>query len=293
MANPRGRPPRVRELIDLALEIEQEAASPNNGHIGYMARSLTLATMPHRKQEGAFFERSNGLFTLTMLSPPVVGLPYGVKPRLVAAWLTTEAVRTRTRELVLGDSLSHFMRQLDLVPSGGRWGTITMLKEQLKRLFSSSVSCVWDDPARFSVKNVQLVDEANLWWTPKVPAQAALFNSTVTLSEGFFREIIEHPVPIDMRAIRALKQSSMELDIYFWLTHRLSYLRKTTRPIPWGAIKLQFGADYQDNDQGLRDFKKNFIKHLRAVNTVYPVHIEADAPGLVLHPSPTSVRRLV
>jgi hypothetical protein len=33
-------------------------------------------------------------------------------PRLLLAWLITEAVRTRERDLVLGDTLSRFMAQL-------------------------------------------------------------------------------------------------------------------------------------------------------------------------------------
>ena len=36
-------------------------------------------------------------------------LPYGNIPRLLLAWVCTEAVRTQSRELVLGASLSAFM----------------------------------------------------------------------------------------------------------------------------------------------------------------------------------------
>ena len=72
--------------------------------------------------------------------PAKIGLPYGSLPRLLLAWLTTEAVKTKTRELTLGDTLSDFMRQLDLVPTGGRWGSITRLKDQTRRLFASTIS---------------------------------------------------------------------------------------------------------------------------------------------------------
>ena len=71
-------------------------------------------------------------FTLTMLSPSRVGLPYGSLPRLLVAWLTTEAVRTREREIVLGERLSEFMAKLDLVPTGGPWGTIIRLRDQME-----------------------------------------------------------------------------------------------------------------------------------------------------------------
>ena len=39
-------------------------------------------------------------------------LPFGNLPRLLMAWLSTEAVRTQSRELVLGESLAEFMRTL-------------------------------------------------------------------------------------------------------------------------------------------------------------------------------------
>ena len=47
-------------------------------------------------------------------------LPFGNFPRLILAWLCTEAVRTQSRELVLGRSLAKFMRELGIYSSGGR-----------------------------------------------------------------------------------------------------------------------------------------------------------------------------
>ena len=41
-------------------------------------------------------------------------LPFGNIPRLLLAWVCTEAVRTQRRELVLGSSLSKFMRKLGM-----------------------------------------------------------------------------------------------------------------------------------------------------------------------------------
>ena len=53
----------IDKLITEALAIEAEAAQ-KAGAVGYMARVLTQATMPHKKVIGNEFERSNGLFTL-------------------------------------------------------------------------------------------------------------------------------------------------------------------------------------------------------------------------------------
>ena len=277
----------VSKLIAESLAIE-EIEAKEAGALGYMARILVQATMPHSKMPEFVYERRNGSFQLVMMANPAVGLPYGTKPRLLLSWLTTEAVRTRERTLVLGDSLSSFMRQLGLVPTGGRWGSITTLKQQTKRLFASTVHATYDDGDQWELEAVNIADHASFWWSPKSPQQLGMWQSTVTLSERFFREVINAPVPIDMRALHALSRSPLALDIYCWLTYRMSYLKRRTE-VPWGALALQFGANYSST----RYFKRSFNQQLRKVLVVYPeATVEEGVYGLVLKPSVTSVRRL-
>jgi hypothetical protein len=281
----------INALITRSMAIEAEDAA-DAGALGFMARALTLASLPHSKAEGTEFKRRNGNFTLSIMAPSDVGLPYGTVPRLLLAWLTTEAVRTKSRELVLGDSLSGFMRQLDLVPTGGRWGSITRLKDQTTRLFASSFTAVYADKDHFAMRGHHIVDQADLWWSPKDPGQGSLWQSTVTLGETFYREVIERPVPVDIRALRALKRSPMALDIYCWLTYRASYLQKPTT-VPWEALQGQFGADYPRTGQGLRDFRKGFINALKKVQTVYDdAKAAPNQSGLLLSPSRPHVRKL-
>lgn len=271
---------KMDRLIAESLAIEAEAAREANA-IGFMCRALTQATMPHKRTPGSEFKRRNGSFSLSLLAPSDIGLPYGSIPRLLVAWVTTEAVRTKQRELELGESLSEFMRKLDLVPTGGRWGSITRLKDQMRRLFASSVSATYDDGERWALRQVQIIERADIWWEPKRPDQAALWRSNLVLGERFFEEVVNTPVPIDIRALRALKSSPLALDIYVWLTYRMSYLHKQT-VIPWAALELQFGSDYKLT----RQFKAAFIKHLRAVMTVYPdAKVSPEDVGLQLRPS--------
>ena len=233
----------IDKLLTQALAIdEQEALSA--GALGFMARAMTLATLPHRATPGTEFTRSNGSFTLRIISPSDIGLPYGSYPRLLLSWLTTEAVRTRSPVLELGPTLSGFMSELGLIAVGGRWGTIHRLRDQMRRLFSSSVSCFYSDKSQDGEAGFRITKEYKLWWDPKLPEQPPFWRSTVTLSLDFFQEIISKPVPIDMRAFRALKQSPMALDIYSWLTYRMSYMRKPVE-LPWTALQMQFGADYE------------------------------------------------
>jgi hypothetical protein len=271
-------------LINKALAIEDELALDADA-LGFMARAMVQATLPHSKVVGNEFTRKNGNYSLTILSPSTIGLPYGSVPRLLLAWVTTEAVKTKSRELELGDSLSGFMRELDLVPTGGRWGSITRLKEQTKRLFASSITAIYEQGQGTQIINQAVADRAVFWWHPKDPDQAALWKSTITLTDNFYREIIDRPVPIDMRAIKALKKSPMALDIYTWLTYRVSYLKRPTA-ISWASLAMQFGSSYSRQ----RDFKTAFMSELKKVVTVYGgVQVEALPTGLLVKPSLTHI----
>jgi len=281
---------QLEKIIREALAMEVEGAK-EAGTLGYMARAMVQATMPHRKLEGGIHRRTNGDYTFVMMSDPEIGLPYGSVPRLVLAWLATEAVKTKSRELVLGDTMSAFMWELGLIPSGGRWGTITSLKEQSRRLFGAVIQCSYSTKDQDALQNYLIADSANLWWTPKAPDQQSLFNSQVTLSDNFYREITDHPVPIDMRAMRSLKRSPLALDIYCWLTYRMSYLGKPTS-IPWEGLQTQFGSDYPTDPQGIRNFKRAFLRQLKKVSVVYPeAKVSSVLSGLLLKPSRTHIAK--
>lgn len=282
---------QLERLFRESIEIEAESAK-EAGTISYMARSMVMATLPHRSVKGSEFVRKNGSFTLSLLAPSDIGLPYGSIPRLLVSWVTTEAVRTKERELILGNTLTEFMRELDIVPTGGRWGSITRLKNQMKRLFASSVKATFDDGDSFAVGSVNIVDSANLWWDPKDPDQTTMWRSSLVLGEKFFDEIIQNPVPIDMRALKALKQSPMALDIYIFMTYRMSYLRKPL-VIPWESLQAQMGADFAPTSEGARNFKKKFLRQLKNVKLIYPdLNISNEKSGLLLKPSNTHVLKL-
>ena len=277
----------IDKLVNDALTIEAEAAK-DAGELGFMCRALTIATMPHKKPPTCFYVRRNGNFILTMAQTEEhIGLPYGTKPRLLMSWLATEAIRTQSRELTLGNSLAGFLTELGLSTSGGKRGQATGFKTQTQKLFSCSISARYETDTHVTSHRFTITDADDLWWHPKNPAQLDLFTSSVTLSERFYQEITTHPVPLDMRALRALSRSPMALDIYTWLTHRISYLRRPTL-IPWEALQAQFGADYTR----LRDFKRKFTTQLIKVLIVYPQARAYEHPqGLRISPSKTHIPR--
>ena len=124
------------------------------------------------------------------------------------AWVSTEAVRTQSRELVLGRSLSKFMRALDIVSSdsGGASGIRTRLRNQMKRLFGCTVQLIYEDEHGEARVSSFIADRTEFWWNERKPDQPMLWESKIELSEKFFNEIINHPVPIDMNTLKALKR---------------------------------------------------------------------------------------
>ena len=87
---------------------------------GFMARLLALCSLPRTNPGNRLqYKRVNGPFKLIMSVTGDHKLPHGSNPRLILAWVCTEAVRTGSREIMLGRSLSDFMRKLGISSTDG------------------------------------------------------------------------------------------------------------------------------------------------------------------------------
>lgn len=278
------------------------------GEVAFVNRVMVQATLPYRepKDNPAVWGRRAGNVSLVIqpgmylrtvkdekgrevgTEPASLGFPYGAKPRLILAWLGREAKRQKSREIELGSSLSQFLDELGIEHhSGGKNGSITKTREQMIRLFAARIAMVSDFDAAsgsMATDSMAVADTQQLWWNPINPDKPAKFQSCVKLSERFYDELL-HGVPVDMRALRALRASPFELDLYCWLTYRMFTLSRVTK-IPWEALQLQFGSQ----ESNPRKFKFQIRKALKSVLVVYPEARVTDGPeGLVISPSKTSV----
>jgi len=295
-----GDDSRSRELIELVASIGER--EPNDEERGFIARMLVQACFPYRRIPGNEFSRVANSFRMTIMAPSEVGLPFGVMPRLIFMWMTREALFKKNRRLELGNSLTEFMMQLNLPLTGGKNGTITRLRDQMKRMATSTLSVTYDSGKSWSLRQVGMVEEAELWWEEKArqkkkgEIQPGLWNSTILLTESFYREITTRPVPFDMRVVQLIReksQSPLALDLFLWLNYRLKYLNRPTN-VPWEKLQLQFGSNYADTRQGRYEFKKEFLKQMEVVRWAFkkaaPSLLEAsDGKGILLLPGSTSV----
>ena len=161
----RKTPHPARHRFTQADQVNQLVrASEADPDLGFMGRTMALCSLPrsnpgNRKE----YKRVNGPFTLYMVAGGGNKLPFGNLPRLLLAWVCTEAVRTQSRELVLGRSLSEFMRTLGVYNSSGR--TQTRLRNQMKRLFGCSVSLIYKDEHREATATTLIADLTDFWWS--------------------------------------------------------------------------------------------------------------------------------
>ena len=261
------------------------AAQEADPDLGFVGRTLALCSLPrtdpgNRKE----YVRRNGPYALAMIAGAFNKLPYGTLPRLLLAWVCTEAVKTQSRDLVLGRSLSQFMKKLGITSdSGGKRGEMTRLRRQIVSLFSASVTLVSKGAGSYQRVSSFVADKQELWWDPKRPQESSLWESRIRLGEGLFEEIIRRPIPIDMNALKALKRSSLGLDLYLWLSYRTFSLDKPLR-LTWRQLYRQFGADpdQADNRRAVDYFRADCLRELKKINLVWPGLEWSTAKGVLI-----------
>ena len=266
----------------VAALVEASDAEPD---VGFMARLLALCSLPRTNPGNRDkYVRRNGPYTLYMTATGSAKLPYGILPRLLLAWVCSEAVATQSRVLVLGASLAAFMRKLGISSdSGGARGELTRLRNQMDRLFHASIVVQYDG-AGHSVSAGSLVAErTEFWWDERRPDSPVMWDSTIRLGEGFFNEIIRNPVPLDLHTLKALKRSSLGVDLYLWLTYRTFALKAPLR-LSWKALYRQFGVDpSKAGDRVTVDsFRKDCMRELTKIKTAWPALTYRAVRGAVL-----------
>ena len=215
-------------------------------------------------------------------------MPYGNLPRLILVWVSTEAVRTQRRELVLGRSLSGFMREIGLDSSSGAGRR--RLRTQMNRLFNAHVRLIHKHEHGERFVSSAIADRGEFWWNERKPDEPVLFDSKIRLGEEF-NEIIRCPVPLDMNTLKALKRSPLGLDLYIWAVYRTFSLKRPMR-LSWRALYRQFGVDpaKANNTRTVDDFRKDCLRELKKIKLAWPDLNYATAKGvLILSPSKPAI----
>lgn len=252
--------------------------------------------MPRRSTAARLFERHNGPFSILLEAGKLWNgrawqeqpLPYGSTPRLVMVHISSEAIRTQNRRVELGDSMRQFLQVLGIPTNGGKRGGYTMFRKQMEALAACRVTIGMEYDGRVVTVDAKPIRRFEAW-LQNDGEQRTLWPGVLELSTDFYETLAQHAVPLDYRALSALRHSALALDVYTWLAHRLCRIKQPNGVmLSWENLRDQFGQEYAS----AKDFKREFRHVLRQVWLVYPdARIESTPGGIVLRESPPPIRK--
>ena len=194
------------------------SASEADPDLGFMARMMALCSCPAPTPAiASSTSASTGRTSSSCSQAERPNSPMATFPACCWPGFALKRCGPKSRELILGSSLSEFMRKLGMAPVGG---VRTRLRNQMRRLFNAHVQLVYEDERGEASVSSSVADRTEFWWNERKPDEQVLWDSKIRLGEDFFNEIINHPVPIDMNTLTALKRCALGLDLYLWLTYR-------------------------------------------------------------------------
>lgn len=295
LAQDAGQP----DLFERVNAVATESPVPSFLHSALCAMSLPVRRPTN---ELAPIVRQDGQYTLAITPRPILqadgklvalGVPYGALPRFILIHIMSQAVRTNSRDVELGTTLTDWMRRMGYQTiSYGPRGSATLVRQQLDRLLACEWIIRWDGEnadgsKEFGIREIKLSTEyvgSN--------GCAGGFGREIRLTEGFFEHLRQHAVPLDENAIRQLRESPTALDLYTWLAYRLPRIN-SRRPatLSWQQLAVHFGND----GSHIRKFRQTVRDAWdRQVSAVYPeARAEFDATLIRLHASPAPLNRTI
>ncbi|MGL6075201.1 MAG: replication protein RepA [Fimbriiglobus sp.] len=281
-----------RRLIDSSEAIRTEPPDRTD----FLHTVMCQVGLPRRATEAKVFERQSGAFSILLQAGQLWNgkewveqpLPYGTTPRLVMVQISSEAIRTQNRRVEIGDSMRQFLQALGIGDGGGPRGGYTMFRKQMEALAACRLSIGMTSGGKAVTVDAKPIKRFEAWLHDD-GNQQTLWPGYLELSNEFYETLQNHAVPLDYRALAALKHSALALDVYTWLAHRLC---RVTSPkgtmLSWYNLRDQFGQEYAN----IKDFKKEFRAVLRQVWLVYPTaKIEEVQGGILLKSSPPPITK--
>jgi len=274
---------RQSESIQLVRDQRNEAKQ----QLGFASRPFVLCALPVRcpPRSTLVYERRNGLFTLQITGHPDFGLPFG-QDRLVPIFLATLAVRQQSQTIRFRSAAQ--MLEIFGMAKGGK--EYRRLVAAFERIFGATIF-FGTESTRKQAHVVQrsrfnFLSEAQIWYS-RDPAQEPLsagFENVIVLSDEFYKEVIAHPIPADLEAVKAFGSAPAVLDLFMWLTYRC-FTAKAEERIP---LFGDFGLTAQLEHSRPRRFRamlEQWLCQVRAVWPNCPAQICSDGQYLRLSPA--------
>jgi hypothetical protein len=280
---------RLRQLesIQLVRDGRDHAAQ----QLGFAARPFVLCGLPVRQppRSTLVYQRRNGHFTLQVTGHPDFGLPFG-QDRLVPIFLATLAVQQRSQTIRFR-SASQMLDTFGMAKGGKEYRRLVAAFE---RIFGATIF-FGTDSIRHQARVIQrsrfnFLREAQIWYNRDSThgSLPEVFENVIVLSDEFYQEIIAHPIPTDIEALKVFASAPAVLDLFMWLTYRCFKAKSEERVPLFGDFGLtaQLGSVAYSRPRRFRAMLEQWLGQIRSVWPDCPAHISSD--GLSLHLSPAS-----
>ena len=199
----------LQEQLDWLNEAREAGADP-----GFLDRMLALCSLPSTGQgRRSHFARTNGTFSLAMSTVGHTRFPCGNLPRLLLAWVCTEAVRTGRRLLVLRKGFRGFMARPGIHSDGG--DPRPRLRNRMAGLFGSATLSLHYRGNHKSVRLAGVIGDKPVFWRD----YDRLIPSEIRLSHPFSNSTVRQPVPVGLNCLHALRRSTLGLDLCLCFTY--------------------------------------------------------------------------
>lgn len=296
MSTKKDLTPVSKRRTKLIYEAFQE--EPDDRDMLFQSSVMAHCYLPRREPELApneIWQAESGKFSLYVMPMPIrnpithemqyLGLPYGVKARIILATLNTIALKTQSRIIDMpANSVTDFNNYMGFSEGGSQ---VNAVRDQISRLASCVIRMTYDGQEGQKNINMPLVSGFTLF-PEKKPDQLLLWPSEIELSELYFHNLMEHAVPMAKSHLTALSNNATAIDWYTFLAHRLHRIQPNKPQfLAWQTIKDQFGGDYNR----MVDFRANFKKVHRLVKSLYTdARVEEKGTrGLTLYFSQTPI----
>jgi hypothetical protein len=210
-------------------------------NLGFSSGPFVLCGLPVRKPPNneMLYERRNGNFVLQITGHPNYGLPFG-QDRIVPIYLAMLAVRQQSPTIRFRTA-AEMLETFGMQKAGKEYRRLVAAFE---RIFGATIF-FGADTLRGTAKVVQrsrfsFFNEAQIWYSrdPEQYPVSDHFENVIVLSDEFYREIMAHPIPADLEAVKVLAGAPAVLDLFMWLSYRC-FVAKGKETIPlFGAFGL-------------------------------------------------------
>jgi hypothetical protein len=260
--------------------------------LAYHTRPFVLCGIPLRRPPpGELVHRSQkGKFFLEIIAHPCFGLPFG-QDRLIPIWVATLAVKQKSRTVRFRRAAQ--LLEFPQLPKDGIH--YRRLIQGFQRIFAASIFFGTDveqeadkvfDWARF-----HFFDHMMLWFE-----RAEFQNSPgpdraeniITLSEGFYEEVNQHPIPVERHVVAGLANAPGLLDFYVWIVWKSWTVRAALARIPlFGSQGLQgqLGTARYSRNKRFRQTLRRWLERIKLFWPECPAEPSQDGSFLLARSS--------